>query len=229
MEELQTIVTNAHAHLNQQKENSSHQVPRVETWQVPRVDTNETKQKPPRPADTHTPNRMSDTPISRRRSRRNSLSHLTEKINLPAETPAMSTWSKVRMANERLTCLHQPTKSSLGKTRQANAIVSKPNWQQIIHRMEQNIERTMAVMDHDSSKMTNYCQLREHPKYNKAWTTSSTNEFGRLANGVGGRVKGTKTIQFLQVERHHVRQHPMQCTTQEDRRTQPHSFRSRWR
>ena len=65
MEELQTIVTNAHAHLNQRKENSSHQVPRVESRQVPRVDTNETKQTPSRPADKHTPNRMSDTPTAR--------------------------------------------------------------------------------------------------------------------------------------------------------------------
>jgi len=52
-------------------------------------------------------------------------------------------------------------------------------------------------MDHDSGKMMNYRQLRKHPKYNKAWTTSSANEFGRLASGVGGRVKGTKTIRFI--------------------------------
>ena len=98
------------------------------------------------------------------------------------------------MANkhQRVTRLHQPTKSSLGKTRQANAIVSSPKWQRIINRMEQDIERAMV------GKMMNYRQLRKHPKYNKAWTTSSANEFGRLANGVGGRVKGTKTIRFLQ-------------------------------
>ena len=48
-----------------------------------------------------------------------------------------------------------------------------------------------------SGKMMNYRQLRKHPKYNKAWTTSSANEFGRLASGVGGRVKGTKKIRFI--------------------------------
>jgi hypothetical protein len=63
--------------------------------------------------------------------------------------------------------------------------------------VEQDIERALAVMDHDSSKMMNYRQLRQHPKYTKAWTTSSANEFGRLASGVGGRVKGTKTIRFI--------------------------------
>ena len=134
MEELQTIVNNAHAHLNQQKETNSHQVQRVESRQVPRVDTNEPKQTPPRQSDNHTPNRMSDTPTARRRSRCNSLTHLTAKINLPAATPAMSTQSKVRVANEhkRVTRLHQPTKSNRDKTKQANAVVTKPNWQRLL-------------------------------------------------------------------------------------------------
>jgi hypothetical protein len=196
MEELQTLLTKAHAHLEQRKETNSHQVPRVETQQVPRVETNEPTQAPSRLSDNHTPIRMSDVPTARRRSHRNSLSHLTAKINLPAATPAMSTRSKVRLANEhrRVTRLRQPTESSLGKTRQANAVVTKMNWQQLLNRVEQDIERAMAVMDHDSGKMMNYRQLRKHPKHNKTWTTSSANEFGRLASGVGGRVKGTKTI-----------------------------------
>eukprot|EP00804_Cyclotella_cryptica_P019453 CCRYP_006629-RA/>CCRYP_006629-RA protein AED:0.22 eAED:0.22 QI:0/0/0/1/0.33/0.25/4/0/510 len=45
--------------------------------------------------------------------------------------------------------------------------------------------------------MLNYRQLIRHPNYNTDWTLSSANEFGRLANGVGGRVKGTKTITFI--------------------------------
>ena len=53
----------------------------------------------------------------------------------------------------------------------------------------------MAVMDQDTGRMLNYRQLRRHPdkEIRKAWTTSAANEFGRLANGVGGRVKGTNT------------------------------------
>jgi hypothetical protein len=98
--------------------------------------------------------------------------------------------------HQRVTRLHQPTQSSLGKTRQANAVVTKPNWQRLLHRAEQDIERALTVIDHDSGKMMNYRQLRKHPKYNKAWTTSSA-KFGRLASGVGGRVKGTKTIRFI--------------------------------
>ena len=111
----------------------------------------------------------------------------------------MSTQSKVQVANEhhRVTRLHQPTKSSLRKTRQANAVVTKMNWQRLLNRVEQDIERALAVMDHDSGTMMNYRQLRKHPKHNKAWTTSSANKFGRLTSGVGGRVKGTKTIPFV--------------------------------
>ena len=55
----------------------------------------------------------------------------------------------------------------------------------------------MAVMDQDSGKMMNYPQLMKHPKFSKAWTKSSANEFGQLASGVGGRVKGTETIRFI--------------------------------
>ena len=56
----------------------------------------------------------------------------------------------------------------------------------------------MAVMDKDSGKMLNYRQLMRHPEYKQQWSKSSANEFGRLANGVGGRIKNpTNTIKFI--------------------------------
>jgi hypothetical protein len=36
------------------------------------------------------------------------------------------------------------------------------------------------------------------PKHAKVWSESSANEFGRLAQGVGGRVIGANTIFFIQ-------------------------------
>ena len=36
-----------------------------------------------------------------------------------------------------------------------------------------------------------------HPTYKKDWQLSSAKEFGRLANGVGGHIKGTNTIKFI--------------------------------
>eukprot|EP00804_Cyclotella_cryptica_P002421 CCRYP_004115-RA/>CCRYP_004115-RA protein AED:0.38 eAED:0.38 QI:0/0/0/1/0/0/2/0/346 len=48
-----------------------------------------------------------------------------------------------------------------------------------------------------SNTMLNYCQLIQHPTLCDKWTLSSANEFGRLAQGVGSRIKGTNTIRFI--------------------------------
>ena len=55
-------------------------------------------------------------------------------------------------------------------------------------------------MDKKSGKMLNYRQLMRHPDYKGPWSLSSANEFGRLANGVGGRIKNpTNTIKFIRL------------------------------
>jgi hypothetical protein len=54
-----------------------------------------------------------------------------------------------------------------------------------------------AVFDEASGKMLNYRQLLTHPDYKEVWTTSSADEFGRLAQGVGNRIEGTNTIFFI--------------------------------
>lgn len=53
-----------------------------------------------------------------------------------------------------------------------------------------------AVMDENGNTLR-YRQLLTHPKYTKEWSISSANEFGRLAQGVGGRIAGTDTIKFI--------------------------------
>jgi len=63
--------------------------------------------------------------------------------------------------------------------------------------LEKKIYKALAVMDKATGKMLNYRQLLRHPEYSADWQLSSANEFGRLANGVGGRVKGTNTIRFI--------------------------------
>jgi len=47
----------------------------------------------------------------------------------------------------------------------------------------------MAVMDADTGKLLNYRQLMRSTKHRETWSLSSANEFGRLANGIGGRIK----------------------------------------
>ena len=58
----------------------------------------------------------------------------------------------------------------------------------------------MTVMDAESGKLLNHKQLMRHPKYRGKWQVLSANEFGRLANGVGGRIKGTNTITFIRMK-----------------------------
>jgi len=43
----------------------------------------------------------------------------------------------------------------------------------------------------------NYQQLLKDPKHAKVWAHSAANEFGRLAQVVGTRIKGTNTIHFI--------------------------------
>jgi hypothetical protein len=54
-----------------------------------------------------------------------------------------------------------------------------------------------AVMHPTSSKPMTYRELITGPLTKSDWELSSANEFGRLAQGVGGRIKGTNTIRFI--------------------------------
>jgi hypothetical protein len=56
-------------------------------------------------------------------------------------------------------------------------------------------------MDADAGKLLNYRQFMRSAKYKKAWSLSSANKFGRLANGISGRIKNpTNTIEFIYTE-----------------------------
>jgi hypothetical protein len=67
-----------------------------------------------------------------------------------------------------------------------------------VHKLENQIAQAMAVLDKDTGDLLNYRQLLRHPKYKAQWKVSSANKFGRLAIGVGGRIKKpTKTIRFI--------------------------------
>jgi len=67
-----------------------------------------------------------------------------------------------------------------------------------ITRLDSDVHQAMTVMDADTGKLLNYRQLMRITKYRQAWSISSANEFGRLANGIGGRMKNpTNTIKFI--------------------------------
>ena len=67
-----------------------------------------------------------------------------------------------------------------------------------IAQLENDVHQALAVMDTDTGKLLSCRQPMKNPKYRNNWSTSSANEFGRLANGVGGRIKNpTNTIAFI--------------------------------
>ena len=45
-------------------------------------------------------------------------------------------------------------------------------------RMENEVQQALAVIDKESDKLQNYCQLMRHPKYKKEWSTLAANKFG---------------------------------------------------
>jgi hypothetical protein len=55
-----------------------------------------------------------------------------------------------------------------------------------------------TIIDPDTGASMEYRHLIKHPKYSKLWAHSFSNEIGRLAQGVGGRIKGTDTINFIE-------------------------------
>ena len=61
------------------------------------------------------------------------------------------------------------------------------------------IQSANAVTDPDTGKQLEYKQLINHPNclLRKMWQHSSANEFGRLAQGVGGCIAGTEMIRFI--------------------------------
>ena len=54
-----------------------------------------------------------------------------------------------------------------------------------------------SVLDHETGQLLEYRQLLKNPKLKEIWTRSAEDEFGRLAQGIGGRIKGTDTICFI--------------------------------
>ena len=53
------------------------------------------------------------------------------------------------------------------------------------------------MLDKDTGKLLEYHHLLQHPKYQEDWDILSPNEFGRLAQGLGGHIANpTNTISF---------------------------------
>ena len=51
-----------------------------------------------------------------------------------------------------------------------------------------------AVLDQETGQLLEYRHLLKHPRFKDVWNRSAADEFGRLAQGIGGRIKGTDTV-----------------------------------
>jgi hypothetical protein len=65
------------------------------------------------------------------------------------------------------------------------------------HVPEEPLFMVNAVIHPVTRVAMEYCQLIQDPITKEAWQQSAANEFGRLVQGVGGRIKGTNTIRFI--------------------------------
>jgi hypothetical protein len=62
---------------------------------------------------------------------------------------------------------------------------------------QQKYSKHAQLVNNKMGQYLNYRQLIREPKHKEIWSTSAAKEFGWLAQGVGGRVKGTSTIFFI--------------------------------
>ena len=58
-------------------------------------------------------------------------------------------------------------------------------------------EAAHAVLDQETGELLEYRRLLKHPRFKEVWNKSAADEFGRLAQGIGGRIKGTNTMHFI--------------------------------
>ena len=61
-------------------------------------------------------------------------------------------------------------------------------------------EQIHTVIDMETGELLEYRKLLHHPKFKEVWSLSAANEFGRLAQRIDGRIKGTDTITFNKSE-----------------------------
>ena len=145
------------------------QIPTISMPAVPRVEQSTiTKHKNRKKRHKHT---MSTAVLA------HNTRYRTQKTKKPPARRTRAHTQVTRMENKK-----QKVKSSKVET--------------TISQLENDIHQALAVMDAETGKLLNYRKLMRNPKYKKNWSTSSANEFGRLANGVVGLIKTRLTQSY---------------------------------
>eukprot|EP00956_Cyclotella_meneghiniana_P027920 scaffold63927_cov37-Cyclotella_meneghiniana.AAC.1 len=197
---------------------------------LPRVQVTTTATATVKPAIAQpqvTHNRITRATAQKSKYRRLRAAH-TAPINCPNQPPAKSTRSHTAkiaksaiptfvasttpkpgtsQRSQRVSRLKQPTKATIKRnlhqalSAQLQSPKGRKTFMQQFKQMERETERALAVLDEESGKLLKYKQLMTHPKYKKDWQVSAADEFGRLAQGVGGRIQNpTDTFTFIREE-----------------------------
>jgi hypothetical protein len=200
------------------------QVPRVQTpSSVPATHTNDNKRithsmlaqpSVPRVLSNITPTNTITESAKQERIRKQRVVRLRNAATPTSTSPRVRTRAQVATAAARVT---PPSMSTRSRVQQSNvpppsrrpgfaaAVMRQQRHQRGMVRLsrritclENKVNQAMAVMDADTGKLLNYRQLMRSTKYREAWSLSSANKFGRLANGIGGRIiNPTNTIEFI--------------------------------
>eukprot|EP00804_Cyclotella_cryptica_P002310 CCRYP_004049-RA/>CCRYP_004049-RA protein AED:0.34 eAED:0.37 QI:0/-1/0/1/-1/1/1/0/498 len=80
--------------------------------------------------------------------------------------------------------------------REAQSIPTKSIAERVAQRRRAR-EALHSVLDQETGNLLEYHQLLKHPRFKDVWNRSAADEFGCLAQGIGGRIKGTDTIRFI--------------------------------
>ena len=70
-----------------------------------------------------------------------------------------------------------------------------------VARRRREKEAVHSVLDQETGQLLEYRALLKHPRFKDVWNRSAADEFGRLAQGIGDRIKGTDTIRFIHKHR----------------------------
>jgi hypothetical protein len=113
----------------------------------------------------------------------------------PTTIPNIPIKSKTHKAREEPSFEQTMLRQKINISKNCRAQITQRTHMQI--RQQKHPKCAQLVCDNNTGKYLNYRQLIRDPKHKEIWSTSAANKFGCLAQGVGGRVKGTNTIFFI--------------------------------
>ena len=163
-----------------EKLNEIYKIKKENNHSPPRVQEEETA-APPRVQETEAPPRVAADPR---------VDELIVKFN---SGPAHNTRARTRSAARR----EIANESALNIIAKSMADAKQKQLASRKFPLKVLCELAGAVLDPETGDLLKYKHLLKSPKHQEAWSHSGANEFGRLMQGVGERIKGTDTMKAI--------------------------------